>query len=133
MKRLALVGLVLVMVLSTLGFAPMQDSHLGTVYVVHGVPGLTVDVYVNGDLTLPGFEPETIAGPLSLPEGDYNIVDSVFCLEERGGRTRLTQTVDIRFKGGLRLMSLLFGRSMKKRIIHQSESEFTVLKSLCEG
>lgn len=44
------------------------------VTVVHGVPGLTVDVYVNGDLTLPGFTPRSIAGPLNLPAGTYEIV-----------------------------------------------------------
>jgi hypothetical protein len=43
------------------------------VYVLHGIPGVTVDVYVNGDLTLDSFEPEDIAGPLSLPAGDYDI------------------------------------------------------------
>ena len=39
------------------------------VSVVHGVPGLTVDVYVNGKLTLPGFKPGTITDPLALPAG----------------------------------------------------------------
>jgi hypothetical protein len=52
------------------GPAAAQD---GTVTVIHGVPGLTVDVYVNGDLTLEGFEPGTITDPLTLPEGDYEL------------------------------------------------------------
>lgn len=34
--------------------------------VLHGVPDLTVDVYVNGDLTLDDFEPGDLAGPLEL-------------------------------------------------------------------
>lgn len=46
----------------------------GTVTVVHGVPGLTVDVYVNGALTLPGFLPRTITAPLTLPAGTYDVV-----------------------------------------------------------
>ena len=46
----------------------------GVVTVVHGVPGLTVDVYVNGANTLPSFEPGTVTDPLELPEGDYDIV-----------------------------------------------------------
>jgi hypothetical protein len=50
------------------------SKKMGIVTVVHGVPGLTVDVYVNGALTLPGFEPGTVTDPLKLPEGDYNIV-----------------------------------------------------------
>jgi len=41
--------------------------------VLHGVPGLTVDVYVNGDLTLDDFTPGTLAGPLDLPAGTYSV------------------------------------------------------------
>jgi hypothetical protein len=61
----------LVMALSIGGVASAQDD--GTVTVVHGVPGLTVDVYVNGDLTLESFEPGAITDPLSLPAGNYDI------------------------------------------------------------
>ncbi len=59
----------------TLGVAGVASasSHTGTVTVVHGVPGLTVDVYVNGDLTLEGFEPGAITDPLELEEGSYDI------------------------------------------------------------
>jgi len=45
----------------------------GRVTVIHGVPGLTVDVYVNGGLALPNFEPYTVTDPLTLPEGNYDI------------------------------------------------------------
>jgi hypothetical protein len=41
--------------------------------VLHGVPGLTVDVYVNGENTLDDFEPGTLAGPLALPGGTYTV------------------------------------------------------------
>jgi hypothetical protein len=41
--------------------------------VLHGVPGLTVDVWVNGNLTLDDFKPGSLAGPLELAAGDYNI------------------------------------------------------------
>lgn len=41
--------------------------------VLHGVPGLTVDVWVNGDRTLDDFAPGTLAGPLALPAGDYEL------------------------------------------------------------
>src|SRR5947207_2165679 len=34
--------------------APAAAAESGTVYVVHGVPGLTVDVYVNGKAVLTG-------------------------------------------------------------------------------
>lgn len=56
-----------------LNAAPVAAQEKGTVYVVHGVPGLTVDVYVNGKATLTSFKPESVAGPLSLPAGSYKI------------------------------------------------------------
>lgn len=62
--------------LATLGLATPAQAAAGDtsdVYVVHGVPGLTVDVYVDGDLLLEGFEPSDIAGPVELPAGDYQI------------------------------------------------------------
>ena len=36
-------------------------------------PDLPVDVYVNGALTLDDFQPETVAGPLDLPAGSYEV------------------------------------------------------------
>src|SRR3712207_9522233 len=41
--------------------------------VLHGVPGLTVDVYVNGERTLDDFKPGKLAGPLSLDGGTYQV------------------------------------------------------------
>ena len=41
--------------------------------VLHGVPGLTVDVYVNGERTINDFKPGTLAGPLSLDAGTYEV------------------------------------------------------------
>lgn len=76
MKLKLFVVFFLSLVLMTTGAALANSGANGTatVTVVHGVPGLTVDVYVNGALTLPGFEPETITDPLELPVGDYDIV-----------------------------------------------------------
>lgn len=45
----------------------------GTVTVIHGIPGVTVDVYVNGTLTLPAFAPGTVTPELTLPAGNYTI------------------------------------------------------------
>lgn len=78
MKRLTRVGALLALVL-TFGLVSALSGTSGavagnaTVYVVHGVPGVTVDVYVNGDLTLPDFAPETITDAISLPAGTYDI------------------------------------------------------------
>lgn len=61
--------------------ASRATSDNATVYVVHGINGadlrlpsaLPVDVEVNGACALPGFTFKKIAGPLSLPEGEYDI------------------------------------------------------------
>ena len=37
--------------------AAAADNGNGTVHVVHGIPGLTADVYVNGKAALTGFKP----------------------------------------------------------------------------
>ena len=68
----ALFGVSMIAALSVAGPASAAGND-GTVYVVHGIPGVTVDVYVNGTETLPGFAPGTVAGPLMLPAGSYQI------------------------------------------------------------
>jgi hypothetical protein len=44
-----------------------------TVSVLHGVPGVTVDVYANGEELIPDFAPGTLTDPLSLPAGNYDL------------------------------------------------------------
>ena len=41
--------------------------------VLHGVPDLPVDVYVDDELTLDDFQPGDLAGPLELPAGTYSV------------------------------------------------------------
>jgi hypothetical protein len=74
-RTTATLAMIAIAIGATLGFgtaAGAQDD-TGTVTVIHGVPGVDVDVYVNGDLTLEGFTPETITDPLELPAGDYTV------------------------------------------------------------
>ncbi len=72
MRKLML--LMAVMVVSILpSTAAMAQSDEGQVIVVHGVPDLDADVYVNGELTLEGFQFGDVAGPLDLPAGTYEI------------------------------------------------------------
>ncbi len=73
-KLVAALALMAIAVFAALGAGPVaaQDA-TGTVTVIHGVPGVDVDVYVNGDLTLEAFTPETITDPLELPAGDYTV------------------------------------------------------------
>ena len=39
------------------------------VYVVHGIPGVNVDVYVDGSLAIKDFRPGQVVGPVNLPIG----------------------------------------------------------------
>ena len=77
MKRPGLyrVPLVLVLAMVPLGAAVGVQARPApaTVTVLHALPGFTADVYVNGELTLSGFEPETATDPLELPPGRYEI------------------------------------------------------------
>mgnify|MGYP000872338432 FL=1 len=73
MKKVKLLIFALLALFLTTAAWVAADDDTGTVTVVHGVPGLTVDVYVNGGLTLPDFAPGTITDPLTLPEGNYDI------------------------------------------------------------
>ena len=68
--RLALLAMAVALVPATAAFGQSSE---GEVIVVHGVPDLTVDVYVNGDLTLEDFEFGDVAGPLALPAGSYDL------------------------------------------------------------
>jgi hypothetical protein len=53
--------------------SPAYAAANSQVSVVHGIPGQAVDVYVNGEKTIPDFQPGKVAGPLSLPAGEYDI------------------------------------------------------------
>ncbi|CAL9623155.1 DUF4397 domain-containing protein [Streptomyces sp. enrichment culture] len=52
--------------------APGDDGK-ARVSVFHGIPGLTVDVYANGDELLGDFEPGTVTDPQELDAGTYDI------------------------------------------------------------
>ncbi|HZB49529.1 MAG TPA: DUF4397 domain-containing protein [Mycobacteriales bacterium] len=75
MKRFAAVAVIAaaagLSVLGTGGVAAAADN--ASVSVVHGIPDTPVNVFVNGDLTLRNFRPGTVAGPLSLPAGSYEV------------------------------------------------------------
>jgi hypothetical protein len=54
--------------------APASAAETSKVFVVHGIPGQPVDVYVNGAKILTNFQPTKIAGPLNLAAGSYDVV-----------------------------------------------------------
>ena len=77
MKRPGLPRMPLVLVLALVPLCAavgvQAQPATATVTVLHALPGFTADVYVNGELTLSGFEPETATDPLELPPGRYVI------------------------------------------------------------
>lgn len=77
MKRLlAAVGAAGLVAAGTLLFAvPASAAAADTasVSVVHGIPNTPVNVFVNGKATLTDFKPLTVAGPLELPAGTYDV------------------------------------------------------------
>ena len=76
LHRATTVGAVALIAFGTAGaFAsgPAFAKANSKVSVVHGIPGQAVDVYVNGKKTVPDFQPGKVAGPLSLPAGQYDI------------------------------------------------------------
>jgi hypothetical protein len=73
--RIAAVMVVALVAVGMFGVVGSAGAQSGTssVTVVHGVPGLTVDVYVNGDLFAAGYEPGELLGPVDLPAATYQI------------------------------------------------------------
>jgi hypothetical protein len=61
--------------MATIVFAatPASAADGAQLSVLHAVPGTTVDVYVDGKLTLDNFKPGTLAGPLDLAGGSYEV------------------------------------------------------------
>jgi hypothetical protein len=56
-----------------LGAAPASGAETATVSVLHAVPGVTVDVYANGQKLIPNFAPGTLTDPMQIPAGRYDI------------------------------------------------------------
>ncbi|HEX6230626.1 MAG TPA: DUF4397 domain-containing protein [Actinomycetota bacterium] len=75
MRKMFAAALAAVMAFALAGpaSAATDGPNDGTVTVVHAVPGLTVDVYLNDGLALPAFEPGTITAPIELPAADYTV------------------------------------------------------------
>lgn len=72
MRTRITVAMIAILLLS-LAAPALASSHESDVTIVHGIPGATVDVWVDGEPFLEGFEPETVTDPQPLPEGTYSI------------------------------------------------------------
>lgn len=65
-------------------------------------------------------------------EGEFNTVDVVWTLQVHEQGTLVSQVAEVRFKGLMRVVSLLFGPAFRKKITAQAQQEFAKLKELCE-
>ncbi|PFG43329.1 uncharacterized protein DUF4397 [Isoptericola jiangsuensis] len=66
--------------------------------VLHGVPDTTVDVWVDGELTLDDFAPGDLAGPLELPAGTYSV--AVTAADAEDDSDPVIGPVDLPLEGG---------------------------------
>jgi hypothetical protein len=59
---------------ASLALAPAaQAADDAQVSILHGVPGVTVDVYANGNPLVTDFKPGTLTDPMAVPAGDYDL------------------------------------------------------------
>jgi hypothetical protein len=70
---LAVVGALAVSLTATTGVVASAQTATGTVTVVHGLRGVVADVYVDGALALPAFQPERVTDPIQVPAGPHRI------------------------------------------------------------
>ena len=84
------------------GVAGAQDDQTGLVRVVHGLRGLVADIYLDGTLALPTFQPERSTDPLPIPAGDH-LIEIRTAGAAMSDQPLLTQTVTVPagFQGSL--------------------------------
>jgi len=70
------------------------DQQVGSVRVVHGLRGLVADIYLDGTLVLPTFQPERSTDPLAIPAGDH-VVDIRLAGAAATDTPLLTQTIAV--------------------------------------
>jgi hypothetical protein len=76
MKKKLSVAIAAAMLAALPASAALAQEESATVYVVHAVPGVNVDVWINGEpgpADLLDFAPTEVAGPLEIPAGEYDI------------------------------------------------------------
>lgn len=78
--------------------APSSAAGTSDVSILHGVQGLTVDVYANGDKLLSNFKPGTLTDPVKLTEGSYDL--AVFPAGKGPGGTPAIKADDVAVPAG---------------------------------
>ena len=88
LRSTALVGAALLLAPAAvlLSSSPAGAATDAKVSVFHGIPGVEVNVYVNGKITLTDFKPGAMAGPLSLPAGTYKVEVTSYAADKSAGK-----------------------------------------------
>jgi hypothetical protein len=109
MRRLTLaLGGVLAAAATTLGAtAPAAAQETASVYVVHGIPGAPVDVYVDGGRLLDDFQPGSAAGPVDVPAGSHEVALFPADAPDGSGSPLLSATEDVQGGGNITLVAHL--------------------------
>jgi hypothetical protein len=82
--------------------AHAQDESGGLIRVVHGLRGLVADIYLDGTLVLPTFQPERSTDPLAIPAGDHLIeIRAAGAAITEAALLTQTVTVPAGFRGSL--------------------------------
>jgi hypothetical protein len=69
----AVVGALCVSLTATRAVVASAQTASGTVTVVHGLRGVVADVYIDGALALPAFQPERVTDPIQVPAGPHRV------------------------------------------------------------
>src|SRR4051794_32161667 len=69
----AVVGALCVSLSATTPVVASAQTASGTVTVVHGLRGVVADVYIDGTLALPAFQPERVTDPMQVPAGPHRV------------------------------------------------------------
>jgi hypothetical protein len=93
-RRLAAVAMSVITLAAVGASSPADAQDTGQVRVVHGLRGLVADIYLDGTLVLPTFQPERSTDPLAIPVGDH-LVEIRQAGAAASDTPLLTQTVTV--------------------------------------
>jgi hypothetical protein len=100
MRKTLTLGIAAGALVALAGTTPASASHWddAQLSVLHGIPGVTVDVYVNNALTLDNFEPGDLAGPLELARGKYTV--AITASDAADASAPIIGPIELKLRGG---------------------------------
>ncbi len=104
---LALGGVVAAVAMALAGAPAAWAQETGSVYVVHGIPGTPVDVYVDGERAIDDFQPGSEQGPVDLPAGGREVAIFAADAADDSGAALLTATAQVPAGGNATLVAHL--------------------------